>query len=61
MNRTETLSNLCKIGIFENLVKQYAGNTGKAIVFTQTKAEANEMMVSDKLKSYIEVLHGDIA
>ena len=37
----------------------YGGN-GKTIVFTQTKADANSLMLSDKIKS-IEVMHGDIA
>lgn len=37
----------------------YGGTFGKTIVFTQTKAEANELYLSEKLKD-IEVLHGDI-
>ena len=41
------------------LVLCYGGTFGKTIVFTQTKAEANELYLSEKLKD-IEVLHGDI-
>jgi len=39
----------------------YGGN-GQAIVFTQTKAEANQLLLSDKLsKISVECMHGDIA
>mgnify|MGYP001947070619 CR=1 FL=1 len=38
----------------------YGGN-GKTIVFTQTKADANSLILSDKIKQDIEVMHGDIA
>jgi len=34
---------------------------GKVIVFTQTKADANSLILSDKIKQDIEVMHGDIA
>ena len=38
------------------------GNNGQTIVFTQTKAEANQLLLSDKMsKTNIEVMHGDIA
>lgn len=37
------------------------GGTGKTIVFTQTKADANSLLLSDKIKQDIEVMHGDIA
>lgn len=39
----------------------YAGDSGKCIVFTQTKADANALILSDKIKQDIEVMHGDIA
>ena len=41
------------------LVIVYGGGS-KTIVFCQTKADANEIMLTDKIKS-IEVMHGDIA
>jgi len=34
---------------------------GKTIVFCQTKAEANDLILTDKIKLDIEVMHGDIA
>jgi len=37
------------------------GRAGKTIVFTQTKADANSLILSDKIKQDIEVMHGDIA
>ena len=38
------------------------GSTGRAIVFTETKNEANELALGDKLgKNACQVLHGDIA
>jgi ATP-dependent RNA helicase DDX21 len=33
---------------------------GKTIVFTQTKADANSLCLSDKLKVPCEAMHGDI-
>jgi ATP-dependent RNA helicase DDX21 len=38
-----------------------AGINSKTIVFTQTKQDANDIMLSDRLKNDIEVMHGDIA
>jgi ATP-dependent RNA helicase DDX21 len=38
----------------------YGGNA-KTIVFTQTKNDPNELILSDKIKQDIEVMHGDIA
>lgn len=37
------------------------GEGGKTIVFTETKADANSLILSDKMKKNIEVMHGDIA
>lgn len=34
---------------------------GQSIVFTSTKSEANQLLLSDKIKKDIEVMHGDIA
>jgi len=39
----------------------YGGVTGKTIVFTQTKADANSLILTDKIKEDVEVMHGDIA
>ena len=50
-NRTSTLADLLLV---------YKGLNGKAIVFTQTKADANNIILSD-MKCDVEVLHGDIA
>lgn len=38
----------------------YGGNS-KTIVFTQTKQDANSLVLSDKIKLDVEVMHGDIA
>ena len=37
------------------------GSEGKTIVFTETKADANSLILSDKMKKDVEVMHGDIA
>lgn len=37
------------------------GGLGQTIVFCQTKVEANSLLLSDKIKDNIEVMHGDIA
>lgn len=50
-NRTE---------IIGDIVQQYSGKHGRAIVFTQTKAHANELSVSDFINQEAQVLHGDI-
>lgn len=34
---------------------------GQSIVFTQTKQEANQLLLSEKITKDIEVMHGDIA
>lgn len=34
---------------------------GQSIVFTSTKKEANDLLLSEKIKKDIEVMHGDIA
>ena len=38
----------------------YGGKDKKTIVFTQTKAEANELLQNGNIKLNIDVLHGDI-
>jgi ATP-dependent RNA helicase DDX21 len=36
------------------------GGLGQSIVFCKTKAEADSLLLSDKIKDQIEVMHGDI-
>lgn len=43
-----------------DLLMVYGGD-GRSIVFTQTKADANQLILTDKIKQDIEVMHGDIA
>lgn len=51
-NRTSTLA---------DILMCYGGLHGKTIVFSQTKADANSVMLADKVTHDVEVLHGDIA
>lgn len=37
------------------------GGQGQSIVFCSTKNEANQLLLSEKIKNKIEVMHGDIA
>jgi len=50
-NRMQTLADILVI----------YGGLGQAIVFCSTKAEANALLLSEKIKKDIEVMHGDIA
>jgi ATP-dependent RNA helicase DDX21 len=50
-NRMQTLADILVI---------YGGNA-QTIVFCPTKAEANSLLLSDKINKSIEVMHGDIA
>ena len=36
------------------------GTTGRTIIFVDTKNEANELGIHDKLKAFTQVIHGDI-
>ena len=38
----------------------YSGAHGRTMIFTRTKAEANELALSSSLKQDCQVLHGDI-
>ena len=38
----------------------YSGKNGKAIIFNQTKKDADELAVSEHMKQDAHVLHGDI-
>ena len=42
------------------LVQCYGGS-GRIIVFSSTKADANALLLSDKITHDVEVMHGDIA
>ncbi|KAJ1913789.1 hypothetical protein H4219_005066 [Mycoemilia scoparia] len=37
------------------------GKSGRTIIFTETKRDANELALHDKLSHFAQVLHGDIA
>lgn len=51
-NRTATLADILLV---------YGGLHSKTIVFSHTKSDANEVIMSEKIKNETEVLHGDIA
>ena len=50
-NRMQTLADILVI----------YGGLGQTIVFCSTKAEANSLLLSEKINKNIEVMHGDIA
>lgn len=50
-NRMQTLADILLI----------YGGIGQAIVFCSTKAEANSLLLSEKINKDLEVMHGDIA
>ena len=50
-NRMQTLADILII----------YGGLGQTIVFCSTKAEANSLLLSEKISKNIEVMHGDIA
>ena len=50
-NRMQTLADVLVI----------YGGLGQSIVFRSTKAEANSLLLSEKINKNIEVMHGDIA
>ncbi len=37
------------------------GGTGRVIVFSSTKADANALLLSNQITHEVEVMHGDIA
>nr|XP_039269918.1 nucleolar RNA helicase 2-like isoform X1 [Styela clava] len=43
-----------------DVVQVYSGRFGRAIVFTETKRDANELALNDSVKVESQVLHGDI-
>jgi ATP-dependent RNA helicase DDX21 len=46
--------------IIGDVVAVYGGVKGRTIIFVNTKAEANELAMNEKLKAGAQVLHGDI-
>lgn len=46
--------------IVGDIVQQYSGRHGRAIIFTQTKNDANQLSVSNSINQDTHVLHGDI-
>jgi len=47
--------------IIGDIVAVYGkGNDSRTIIFVETKSEANELALNDKLKAYTQVIHGDI-
>ena len=51
-----------RLSVLADLLICYGQADGKTLVFTQTKADANSLILTDKIKSKdIEVMHGDIA
>ena len=42
------------------MLKVYSGAHGRAMIFTSTKKEANELALNSVLKQETQVLHGDI-
>jgi len=47
--------------VLGDVISVYAGRTGRTIIFTETKKEANELAVNGGIKADTAVLHGDIA
>lgn len=49
-----------RLSVLADILVCYGG-IGQTIVFCSTKMEANSLLLSDKIKQDIEVMHGDIA
>jgi superfamily II DNA/RNA helicase len=47
--------------VINKLLNIYASETGKVIIFTATKKDANELGYGDTVEMYNEVMHGDIS
>lgn len=61
----EHLSMLCTsphqfISTISDVVSVYCGQHGRAIIFSETKREANDVLLKGNLKVDCQVLHGDI-
>lgn len=49
-----------KIAAIGDVVKKYGGCHSRTIIFTDTKEEANNILLNGQLKMDLQVLHGDI-
>ena len=49
-----------KIAAIGDVVKKYGGTHCRTIIFTDTKEEANDILLNGQLKMDLQVLHGDI-
>jgi ATP-dependent RNA helicase DDX21 len=49
-----------KITTIADLILCYGGKNKSTIVFVNTKRECNELMISDKIKQEVQIVHGDI-
>ena len=49
-----------KVTAIGDIVSVYGGSQCKTIIFTNKKAEANEILLNGNLKVDADVLHGDI-
>lgn len=47
--------------VVNKLLNMYATETGKVLIFTATKKDANELGYGDTIEIYNEVMHGDIS
>jgi len=43
-----------------DLILTYGGKTKATIVFVNTKRECNDLMISDKIRQEVQIIHGDI-
>lgn len=50
-----------KAATIGDLIKVYGGPTGRILIFTDTKREANELVVNPLIKMDCQALHGDIS
>ena len=49
-----------KITTIADLILCYGGKNKATIVFVNTKRECNDLMISDKIKQEVQIIHGDI-
>ena len=60
----EHLAILCpysmRIGAMGDVVSCYGGRNSRCIIFTETKQEANDILLKSNIKQDCQVLHGDI-
>jgi ATP-dependent RNA helicase DDX21 len=49
-----------KVTTIADLILCYGGKNKATIVFVNTKRECNDLMISDKIKQEVQIVHGDI-